>query len=56
MKVSEFIEYLKTLDQDRNIWINYDMCFALKPIVEEADDIWEGKSGVKEHDYMIMAY
>lgn len=56
MKVSEFIEYLKTLDQDRNIWVNYDMCFALKPQIEEADDAWNSESKVKEHDYMIMAY
>ena len=56
MKVRELIEELQKLDQERNIWVNYDNCYNLIPQIEEADNEWNTKSGVKENDYMIIAY
>jgi len=58
MTVAEFIEVLKALDQDRNIWVFYDYpCDASLPTPitrasEEAAMIFEYE-GVKEGDYVI---
>lgn len=66
MTVREYIEYLKTLDQDRGIWVAYDFpCAMFKPIPDERAEAihvntFGGGStkrdiGVKEGDYIIAA-
>lgn len=60
MTVRELIEHLKTLDQDKGIWVAYDFpCNVFEPIPDtEADedyvDIY-GSKGVKLNDYIITA-
>jgi hypothetical protein len=60
MTVAEFIEHLKTLEQDRNIWVFYDYpCDAFEPTPlsranKEAARIFN-EYGVKEGDYVIDA-
>lgn len=41
MKVKEFIEYLQTLDQDKDIHIVYDTYLVFDPEVSIADEDWE---------------
>lgn len=60
MKVKEYIEYLKTLDQERGIWVAYDFpCSMFPPIPDEraraAHTEIFGTEGVKEGDYIISA-
>ena len=62
MKIKEYIEYLKTLDQERGIWVCYDYPCAMFPPTpdERAGEIHVrtfGKYGigVKEGDYIISA-
>jgi len=63
MTVKEYIEYLKTLDQDANIWVVYDTYdwFEPKPDdrVNARNAEWCGKHRpvleVKEGDYIITA-
>lgn len=60
MTVKEYIEYLKTLDQERGIWVAYDFpCNMFEPTPNEmAGDrhvrIYNN-IGVKEGDYIISA-
>ncbi len=62
MTVRELIEHLKTLDQDKGIWVEYDMCCAFPPIPDstfepreiEVDEEYR-KNGVKAGDYKIIA-
>lgn len=60
MTVREYIEYLKTLDPEKGIWVAYDFpCNMFPP----TPDTVAGKShatifseeGVKEGDYVISA-
>lgn len=56
MKVSEFIEQLKTLDQERNIWFEYDGVEMDEPtvyVVGEYEASVFAEEGVKEGDYVI---
>ena len=65
MTVAELIEHLKTLDQDRGIWVAYDFpCSLFEPIPDaRADEDYvrifgEGAKydqGVKLDDYVIIA-
>lgn len=58
MKVKEFIEHLKTLDQDKDIHIVYDCYCVFDPEVEVAEDDWEKRDGTFEYrkgDYLIKA-
>ena len=60
MTVKEYIEYLKTLDQNKGIWVAYDFPYSMfsptydiqagEEHVKEFGDI-----GVKEGDYIISA-
>ena len=60
MTVADLIELLKTLDQERGIWIFYDYpCDAFAPDrFSEADkdeaEVFEDE-GVKEGDYVFCA-
>lgn len=58
--VRDYIEHLKTLDQDRNIWVSYDFpCNMFAPIPDKTATEQEyevfGHIGVKEGDYIINA-
>lgn len=66
MTVREYIEYLKTLDQDKGIWVAYDFpCAMFEPkpdgVAEQAHvDIYGSDNekygiGVKLGDYVINA-
>ena len=66
MTVKEYIEFLKTLDQDKGIWVTYDLQCAMieqKPDERAGDRhvlfFGEGSDltniGVKEGDYIISA-
>lgn len=66
LKVKEYIEYLKTLDQERGIWVAYDFpCNMFPPIPDEragaehveifGSDNPRFGIGVKEGDYVISA-
>ena len=59
--VRDYIEHLKTLDQDRNIWVSYDFpcsMFAPIPDTTATEQEYEVFShiGVKEGDYIISAF
>lgn len=58
MKVSELIEHLKMLDQERGIWIQYDSFQYFKPIPDEEatkdDEFFHSDEGVREGDYLII--
>jgi hypothetical protein len=56
MKVKEFIEYLQTLDQDKDIHIVYDCYYVFDPEVSIADEDWELGNNMfkyREGDYLI---
>ena len=56
MKVKEFIEHLRTLDQDKDIHIVYDGYYVFDPEVSIADENWElGNEMFKyrKGDYLI---
>lgn len=60
MTVRELIEYLKTLDQDKGIWVEYDSYMVFPPTPDAtflSHDIDEQNErlGVKEGDYKIIA-
>lgn len=66
MTVKEYIEFLKTLDQDKGIWVAYDFpCAMYEPKPDERAEakhvrlFGEGSDltniGVKEGDYIISA-
>ena len=58
--VRDYIEHLKTLDQDRNIWVSYDFPYDMfapipdKTATEREYEVF-GRIGVKEGDYIINA-
>ena len=58
IKVKDFIKELQKLDQERNIWVRYDVVYFYEPTIDE-DNIneWEskeyGEQGIKEGDYTI---
>lgn len=41
MKVKEFIEHLRTLDQDKDIHIVYDGYYVLDPEASIANEDWD---------------
>ena len=58
--VRDYIEHLKTLEQDKNIWVSYDFphdMFAPIPDKTATEREYEvfGHIGVKEGDYIISA-
>ena len=65
MKVKDYIEYLKTLDQERGIWVAYDFpCDMFDPTPDARAEAIHvncfGKDsrygvGVEEGDYIISA-
>lgn len=59
MKVKEYIEYLQTLDQDKDIYVVYDGFLVFDPLVDDvADDDCPRKDGTFEYrkgDYLIKA-
>jgi hypothetical protein len=60
MTVKEYIEYLKTLDPDKGIWVTYDFPYAMfdpKPdtLATERHVKLYGDIGVKLGDYVIEA-
>lgn len=57
MKVKEFIEHLRTLDQDRDIHIVYDTYYVFDPEVSIADEDWELNDKTfkyRKGDYLIQ--
>jgi hypothetical protein len=66
MTVKEYIEFLKTLDQDKGIWVTYDFpCDMFEPKPDEiagdmhvlffGEDSDLTNIGVKKGDYIISA-
>lgn len=59
MKVKEYIEYLQTLDQERDIYVVYDGFLVFDPLTDDvADEDWVRKDGTiecKKGDYLIKA-
>lgn len=63
MKVREYIEELKKLDQEKGIWVAYDcVCRIFDPIPDDTADKdfadyfnGRGHTDVKEGDYIINA-
>lgn len=55
MKVKELIKKLSQLDQDKNIFVLYDMCSALEPEIEQAEEDSE-ITEIKKYDYYINAW
>ena len=59
MKVKEYIEYLQTLDQERDIYVVYDGFLVFDPLVDEVvDEDWVQRDGTiecKKGDYLIKA-
>jgi hypothetical protein len=60
MTVREYIEHLKTLDQDKGIWVAYDFpCDMFEPIPDEVATEHHamvfGEEVVKIGDYVISA-
>ena len=56
MKVKEFIEHLRTLDQDKDIHIVYDGYLVFDPEVSIADEDWQRRDGsfaYKTGDYLM---
>lgn len=54
MKVKELIEQLQKLDQERNIWIYYDMFAAQEPSFIECDE--DENDEIKAGDYVHEAW
>lgn len=58
MKVRDLIEQLSKLNQDTDIWVMYDYCYALDVDVEvaTAEEVeYVSKHKIKEGDYIIKA-
>ena len=57
MKVRELIEELQKLDQERNIWLVYDLYLAYEPFPRTANEFEVGINNndfvVEEGDYVI---
>ena len=59
MTVRELIEKLETLDQYRNIWVDYDCFYALVPELSEytLDDFDRTTDNIVEvGDYKILSW
>ena len=62
MKVKELIEKLQTLDQEKNIWVNYDLYELQEPDFrpynanEYRYGYEKGVEGLNEGDYVHDAY
>ena len=62
MKVKELIEKLQTFDQEKNIWVNYDLYELqepnFRPFNENAPRYGyeNGVEGLNEGDYVHDAY
>ena len=63
MKVKELIEHLKTLDQERGIWVSYDCGYSVfAPIPDSYVDQYDlerfrenGSDEIEVNDYIILA-
>ena len=63
MKVREFIEYLKTLNQDKDIWVSYDGDYKVWPpdgfcVAREDRSNWsdcQEEVTIKKGDYVFEA-
>ena len=56
MKVKEFIEHLRTLDQDKDIHIVYDSYCVFDPEITIAEEDWQRRDGSFEYktgDYLM---
>ena len=53
MKVKELIEQLQKLDQEKNIWVLYDLCFPQEPQFSASK---EDSHEIKEGDYVHEAW
>ena len=57
MKVKELIEKLSVLDQDKDIYVFYDMYAAIEPgIVQAKEDMQTNEFHIKSGDYYIEAW
>ncbi len=50
MKVKELIEELQKLDQERNIWLVYDLYLAYKPFPRTANEF---EVGINNNDFVV---
>lgn len=53
--VKQFIEELQKLDQDKPIWVYYDMCDALEPTISVVDEL-DYDEKMNKGDYIIEAW
>jgi len=53
MKVRDLVEQLQKLDQEKNIWVLYDLCFAQEPCFIECE---EDTHEIKKGDYVHEAW
>ena len=52
--VAEFIKELSALEQDKPIWIHYDMAYSYIPEIGVADaDTYDCDNRIKPGDYII---
>lgn len=62
MKVKELIEKLQTLDQEKNIWVFYDLYDLQEPCFVEYEEgaqrygYENGVKGLNDGDYVHEAY
>lgn len=62
MKVKELIEILQTFDQEKNIWVFYDLYTLQEPCFEEYEEgeqrygYEKGVKGLNDGDYVHEAY
>jgi len=56
--VKQFIEELQKLDQDKPIWIYYDLAFAFEPDIEvsNGEDYTEDSPKIEKDDYIIKVW
>ena len=52
--VAELIKELSVLDQDKPIWIHYDMAYSQTPDISVADsDTFDCNDKIKPGDYLL---
>lgn len=60
MKVKELIAELQKLDQEKGIWVCYDLYYFYPPTpkntADKFDEETQQEAGVKEGDYIIPVY
>ena len=59
MKIKDLVAMLQQLDQERNIWILYDLFAFMEPnVIKEAtkEECWDEKDKDKIGDYYIEAW